>query len=200
MGYQGHAIRESETAHAHDVGGRRATGIHACQVDYQETQEGNDTSFINSRAIPHLLLRSNSGKDDSASQHKTRSAILESYWQVEQNAPRWFKDSSSVWEKKDELDFCEKCHSIYEVGNTLVYIEDSGEIHFSAKGDVDVQSLITLKDDLLQEFDFLFGWILKQNRGMRKVAEQIGFEYDGLRMLKGSSNGRVLEWYCYKIS
>ena len=126
--------------------------------------------------------------------------VLESYWQVEQNAPRWFKDSSSVWEKKDELDFCEKCHSIYEVGNTLVYIEDSGEIHFSAKGEADVQSLIILKDDLLQEFDFLFGWILKQNRGMRKVAEQIGFEYDGLRMLKGSSNGRVLEWYCYKIN
>ncbi len=104
-----------------------------------------------------------------------------------------------MWDKKDELAFCEQCHSIYEVDNTLVYVEHSGEIHFSVRGEVDVPELIALKFELLKEFPYFFGWILKQNRGMRRVAEQIGFEYDGLRMLKGQSKNRPLEWMCYTV-
>lgn len=202
VGYKGAGFEQGCKEYERHFYGRMGNGVHEDDADIQKTQERFSGASEYGRSEPYILLWRNGGQVSGLSQPQTR--ILESYWQVEQQSPRWFQESSGAWERKDELSFCAKCHSIYEIqGKALVYIEKVGhnaEIHFSIKEKIEISDLVALKFELLREFDVLFGWILRQNRGMRKVAEQIGFRYDGLRMFYGSSHGKVLEWYCYTVA
>lgn len=126
---------------------------------------------------------------------------LRELWEDEQRYPRWFKDANETW----TLDWesfekrCKESYVIYEVEGTFVFVEYTGEIHFGLlRGSkLNIEKLLEVQAELLKHFPHLFGWINVRNRGMRKVAEQLGFRYHGVRMWCGVVKGTVGEWLCY---
>lgn len=130
------------------------------------------------------------------------------YWRDEQTFPRWFRDGNSVWKitEADFLEFCHNCWRIYEIdGCALLYVERQGrnaEIHFSVlRGHkIDPESLIPIRLELLTEFDCVYGWVAAKNRGIKAVCNLLGMRFQGLRMFKGKSHGKVLEWQQVSIN
>jgi hypothetical protein len=131
---------------------------------------------------------------------------LSRYWRAEQNAPKWFKDSNETWRQSESefLSFCDKC-KVYEIGNALLIIEDFGEraeIHFCVDGNLPdglVNELKNIKAELLRQHSFIFGWVVRQNRGIKAIAAQLGLRFHGFKMHHGISHGKVLEWHCYSL-
>jgi len=126
------------------------------------------------------------------------------WWKIEQDSPKWFKDANSLWRENEQdfIAFCAQSHKIYDLGEVIVYVQglgDKAEIHFGAvpKAKVDISKLIDIRDELFTEFDMIFGWLLKQNRGMKAIAEQVGMKYQGVQMFHGESRGKVLIWHCH---
>lgn len=130
------------------------------------------------------------------------SEILLKFWQAEQDTPEWYRASTELWRTtKDEfLALCEKSE-IYIIGECLVFVEPSGELHFSVlKGaKIDVEPFWELREQLFTRYSFLFGWVLSKNRGVRKLCESAGLRFTGLKMFYGGFRGRLLEWHCYGI-
>jgi RimJ/RimL family protein N-acetyltransferase len=139
----------------------------------------------------------------------TDTATLLKYWDAEHQFPQWFVEANDVWIMTEELflGFCQQCWKIYEVdGQALVYVEkigDNAEIHVSVLRGIDVQtilpSLIELRNEVLKHCEMLFGWMVRQNKGMQRVAEAIGMKFYGLKMFHGAFHGRVIEWRCYSM-
>ncbi len=128
------------------------------------------------------------------------------YWQDEKEYPKWFRDANETWHQSDEefLEFCNKCR-IYEFGGCALYVEPFGDranLHFSVirGSEVDTSELFRIKTELLKEFKLIFGWILRQNRGVQKIAKELGMNYHGVQMFHGSSHGKVLEWWCFSLA
>lgn len=140
----------------------------------------------------------------------TDEATWLKYWDAEHQFPQWFIEANDVWIMTEEsfLGFCRQCWKIYEVdGQALIYIEkigDNAEIHVAVLRGADVKtispSLIELRQEVLKAFEMLFGWIVRQNRGMQRIAEAIGMKFYGLRMYHGHFHGQVIEWHCYSMS
>lgn len=130
------------------------------------------------------------------------------YWEAEQTAPLWFREDMEEKNLTKDifLGFCEQCWKIFEMnGDSLLYVEKIGNnanIHFSLmrKAQVPMDDLKVLKTLLLSQFDMVFGWVAKHNRGLRKVCEDLGLRDYGLRMYQGENRGRVTEWRCYSIN
>ncbi len=130
--------------------------------------------------------------------------IILAYHEVEQNAPQWFRDGSDVWQKDDLLEWCKRHHKIYEIENkALLYVEPTGEVHFSVKRGENgldlIPALLEIRAELFKEFDTLYGWMLKQNRGLKKICESVGFKYEGFRVFHGVVKNRVAEWHCHSM-
>lgn len=131
------------------------------------------------------------------------------YWDAEHQFPKWFVDAHNVWliSLEDYLDFCRQCWKVYEIaGCGLLFVEkvESGaEIHLSIVRGADIMELtkgfIEVRRELLDSFDMIFGWVLRQNRGLQRICQQLGMEFYGVKMLHGSSHGKVLEWRCYSM-
>ncbi len=129
------------------------------------------------------------------------------YWNIEQKSPRWFRTSNGLWRESesDFIEFCDQLHRVYDLGEVIVYVQKvsdiSAEIHFGAERNakVDVTRLLETRDEILQDFDMIFGWLLKQNRGMKKIADQVGMTYQGVKMLNGSYKDKILEWHCHSL-
>ena len=141
--------------------------------------------------------------------HETKDKdTLLKYWKDDHEAPLWFREDNDTWHLTEDvfLGFCEQCWKIFEIdGHALLYVEKIGEnanIHFSLlRGTpVPMDDLQELKAYLLSEFNMVFGWITKHNRGLMKVCEQLGLNDYGVRMYHGENRGKVTEWRCYSVN
>ena len=131
------------------------------------------------------------------------------YWHAEQSFPQWFKSANDVWTMTEDefIGFCEQCWKIYELDNTaLIYVEKIGEhanIHCSILRDADVDvlvaSLVDVRIELLKQFKMVFGFVVRQNKGLRRICEKMGMKQNGVKMLHGEFHGKVIEWLCYVI-
>ena len=138
----------------------------------------------------------------------TNNSVLLQYWHHEQTFPRWYKDSTALKSitRKAFLEFCAKCWRIYEINDTaLLYCEtlqkDIVNIHFSlVRGtDVSTDALKSIRKDLLGEFKTIYGWVLRQNRGLKKICRELGLEANGVKMIEGTSHNKPLVWECYML-
>lgn len=133
------------------------------------------------------------------------TSILKQFWLEERdNMPRHFRDSSDSWRVTwDEFkDFCDN-RRVYHIGDALIYIEpqgDVGQIHFSILRGSEIPDFTALRDELLTEFQVLYGWISPRNRGLRRTVQGLGFHYDGFKLWQHYSYGRVLEWHCWLVT
>lgn len=130
------------------------------------------------------------------------------YWEAEQQSPRWLRESNDVWRisQEDYLEFCGQCWKIYDLDDAMLYVErfgDRAEIHINALPEVNienlVQRLIDIRKELFRDVAVVFGWVLRQNKGVQRICRQLGMEFYGVTMLHGESHGRVLEWRCYSV-
>lgn len=131
------------------------------------------------------------------------------YYRAEQELPRWYRDSTRVKNASEEqfLEFCEKCTAIFEIDDTaLIYCEDRGnsicEVHFSMIRGTEVPITVMRKarDIVLREYNSIFGWVLKRNRGLRRAMIELEFTPNGVEMIEGNSHGKVLQWDCYWLT
>ena len=133
----------------------------------------------------------------------TATSSLRKLWEDEQRYPRWFKDASETWDADWESfeKRCKESYAVHEIDGTFVFTEHSGEIHFgSIRGTrPNIEKLLEIQTELLKHFPYLFGWINVRNRGMRRIAEQLGFRFYGVRMFHGTVKGKVGEWLCYTV-
>lgn len=131
------------------------------------------------------------------------NAVLRKFWKDEAtNFPRWFCDGTNsnnvTWDEFKA--FCERMWKIYKAGDALVYVEDvdgHAFVHFSLLRGGTIGDLTAIRDEIHKEFPFIFGWVGKHNRGLRKLMGSLGFRWDGLKMYQGQSHGRMLEYHCY---
>ena len=146
------------------------------------------------------------------------SALCRSVWTAEREAPRWFREASQVWHPTFEAfaEFWENCGEIWEFLDSgcetattrfLVYLEflqpHSINIHVSVIAPIDngklTESLKWLKDKKAADgVTSMVGWLLDKNRGMRKIAEAVGFVETGATMSYGAARGKVLRWRQYR--
>lgn len=122
------------------------------------------------------------------------------------NTPRWMQDGNGVWgcTWDDFRGFCEQCERIYTDGNSLLYVERIGNnanIHFSIiRGEkVDVTDLIRVRNELLRDYEMIFGFCGTHNRGLKKILEACGLRENGFTMYHGFSHSKLLTWKCYSI-
>jgi len=133
--------------------------------------------------------------------------LFKTFWFDElTNTPRHFQDASHVWHTSwdDFKAFCDGMWRIYSIEDkALVYVEHNGNVHFSLLRGTDtsnlVNELIGIRNELLLEKEYLYGWVGKHNRGMQRIVEDIGFQWHGFTMYHGQSHGKILEWRCYVL-
>lgn len=132
---------------------------------------------------------------------------LMKFWEAERRAPRWLRQSNETdkYTAEENVEWA-KQHKVYFLadGRAALFAAPSGEIHFSILADASLENLTVeleeVKADLLTSgVKVIFGWVLRQNRGLRSVCEQLGMRFSGLRRFKSFSHGRVCEWYCYQL-
>lgn len=137
--------------------------------------------------------------------------VFKGFWQDEKsNTPRFFNDASEVWTTtyNDFLAFCDRSWKVYLVGdNCLVYVEKDGKcanLHISFLRGTDawglMDDLVKLRNEILTEFELLYAWVGKHNRGLKKMVNALGMHHNGFCMYHGESHGKVLEWQNHSIS
>lgn len=144
------------------------------------------------------------------------SGLRLAVWNNESNAPLWFKEASGVWHPTLEAfeEFWNNCGEIWVFHDTedmetkfLVYLEflqpHSINIHVSVIAPIDneklTESLKWLKDKKAADgVTSMVGWLLDKNRGMRKIAEAVGFVETGAKMDYGVARNKVLRWRQYR--
>ena len=134
-------------------------------------------------------------------------------WDAEQKAPQFFRDASAVWHKTfaDFEAFWQRCE-IYGLSDddrllSVIYIEHIGpfaiNVHISVVDKVPevdlVRFFVSVKNKkAIEGITEITGWILKQNKGMRRTGEAAGFAFNGCRMIYGVSKNRPLVWLQYR--
>lgn len=119
----------------------------------------------------------------------TYSDDLLKYWEDECNSPQWFNESLETDDTSAETfkRFCNQ-HRMFEIDDVaLVYFEYVTPIivnvHFSLlRGHhIQIQDLIDLRDQLFSEgVVWIFGWVAKRNRWLRRVCELVGMGFYGI--------------------
>jgi hypothetical protein len=138
----------------------------------------------------------------------TDEPTLMRYFENDKTAPRWFKDANGIDGMSAEyyLGFCKNCWRIYEIDDVaLLYCEEGKKaigIHFSVmRGkSVPMHDLWLIRNAVFQEFEMIFGWVARQNKGTQRMCVELGLEYRGMKMLNGSTHGKVIEWKCYSMT
>lgn len=130
---------------------------------------------------------------------------MKKFWLSEKNDfPRWWTDATNAkkvtWE--EFRDFYNRMWKVYELEDALVFFEKVGNnanVHFSLirGGKIELDRLREIRDEVLCSVRMIFGWVSRRNRGLRKMLESLGFQWDGLTMYHGESHGKVQEYLCY---
>lgn len=135
-------------------------------------------------------------------------ATLYKFWQDEATLPQWFQDGSNAWgcSWEDFKEFANNCERIYLINdNALIYVENidgQANVHISLlRGTtINIQDLKDIKADIHQTYPFIFGWVGRHNRGLKRMVTECGLQPNGLKMFYGKSHGRVMEWQCYSAN
>ena len=133
-------------------------------------------------------------------------------YSFERAFPSFYRNVSSTWtiDEADALKFYQKvCDKVFGIFNddksltALVYFEkiteDVVNVHFDLKRGTDIKEIVYAIAGI-RDYQFHYGvriceaWILKKNRGVRKMLEAIGFKPTFLEMKSGYSHGQVLKW------
>lgn len=135
--------------------------------------------------------------------------LFKTFWADERNTPRWCQDGSDTWytTEQDFLDWCKACWKVYNINDiALVYakrLDRTASVHFSFLRGNDVKTVIPdlmeIRDELLKDVNYLFGYVGTHNRALKRIVEVLGFRYDGFKMYEGFSHNRLLEWQCFTL-
>jgi hypothetical protein len=136
-----------------------------------------------------------------------KKRLLE-YWRDEKNSVRWYQESNETKKSTVEtfLKFCAD-HTVYEIdGCALIYCKEVApkivQIHFSVlRGSkFDIESLKELRNDVFRNgTKVIFGNILKQNRPLRKICDEVGFYWNGLEEIEEREGKRPFRFLCYAM-
>lgn len=138
---------------------------------------------------------------------ENNSDELMKFLDTEKKAPRWFVDAmnAKVLTVAEYVQWLKKFTKIYGLldNNAALFVERTGEIHFSIVADSDKSELLNelfeVKAELEKDFDHIFGWVNSRNRLLKKVCRQMGMEYYGFRKLLSHSHGKPIEWQCFHL-
>jgi hypothetical protein len=139
-------------------------------------------------------------------------------WNREQKAPQFFRDASAVWHPTfaDFEAFWQRCeiYGLFDVSGKIadvllacIYIEHLDpfaiNVHISVVDKVPeadlVRFFVSVKNKkAIEGITEITGWILKQNKGMRRTGEAAGFRQNGVTMIYGVSKNRPLVWLQYR--
>jgi len=119
----------------------------------------------------------------------TYSDELLKYWHDEKESAKWYKESLET-DNCTEESFAAFCndHRIFEIDEVaLLYLEyvtpSVVNIHFSLlRGKhVEINDLIAIRNQLFDEgVVWIFGWVAKRNRWLRRVCEMAGMGFYGI--------------------
>ncbi len=141
----------------------------------------------------------------------TDEGLLRRFYEDEsKNTPRWFAESLAVWNQtwEEYLEFSKSCWKVLHIDNrALLFVESVGNganIHFSIlRGQkVDDKMLNTfsqIRDGLLSQCQWVFGWANSRNYKLQRILEAVGFSHNGVTMVRGHSHGRALEWRLFLV-
>ncbi len=135
-------------------------------------------------------------------------------WDREQAGPQWWRDASRTWTPTFESfkQLWADCREIYGLFDderllAVIYIAYLGpasiNVHISVidklpEADL-VRFFVSVKNKkVIEGITEITGWILKQNKGMRRTGEAAGFAFNGCRMIYGVSKNRPLVWLQYR--
>lgn len=146
--------------------------------------------------------------------HEKDMPVLEEAWNWRNSAPQWFRDSLDIfkesWEEflvavPDELHYGifvdEKPTAVVRLIEAYPAVYN---IHLSAKRKTDFNIILDyglrLRNFLFEnEVKGMYGWIVKENRGVCHLYEQLGFTDTGIRCYKGMIGNRLGEFRHYAI-
>lgn len=134
-------------------------------------------------------------------------------WDWEESAPKWFRDASGVFGPSNWFEFIEWVNQptaahfgVFEREELIAIITLTlvskliVENHLMCKRGADVELVTWAANEVkVQAFRELglreaFSLIAAKNRPVISLMEAIGFYEDGIRILKGTSHGKVIEW------
>lgn len=147
-----------------------------------------------------------------------RPDLTQLIWDAEQKAPQFFRDASAVWHPTfaDFEAFWQKCeiYGLFDVSGKIadvllacIYIEHIApfaiNVHISVidklpEADL-VRFFVSVKNKkIIEGVTEITGWILKQNKGMRRTGEAAGFMPNGCVMRYGKVGKSVGVWLQYR--
>jgi hypothetical protein len=163
------------------------------------------TANVKSSLTANVDIRLLDAKDDLN--------VHEAAWRWLDDTPRWFRESSALFKESwdDYLSHIPKelHYGVFvdrEPSAIIRLIEDLPwvfQLHLSAKRKTDpmviLQAGTALRDFLFAKgVKAFYGFIAKQNRGVRKLYEGLGFADTGVRCFKGHE-GKVWELIQYGV-
>ena len=141
---------------------------------------------------------------------KINESFAARIWEIERTFPEWFKACNAVWtpDYDSYLAFFRNCSEVYGMFSgeelaAVVYLEIEGErvnIHVSVISETDRKFIIAFFCSLLKKKgaegvrDYR-AWIFEKNRGLKKIAEEVGFIKTGLKLYKGVSKNSPIRWF-----
>lgn len=142
--------------------------------------------------------------------HPSEESLFREAYSWTAEAPEWFRQMDKVFPESfgdyhlRAFDAGEINYGIFDGGLVgLLTINDCGHgvfnVHVSAKRGASIDAMFEatsmLRDHLFEiGAQVLHGWVARFNRGVIRLGEYAGFRKDGIRMLKGTCRGRVIEW------
>lgn len=132
---------------------------------------------------------------------------LRTAWAWAENAPRWFTESQDKETEEDFLSTADEklFYGIFDKEMTALirltpYSGKVFEIDLFADRKTDLNVLteagLSVRDYLIDKgiAKGFFGWISRQNRGIRKLYASLGFTACGIKCYRGKTHGRPVEW------
>jgi hypothetical protein len=147
--------------------------------------------------------------------NKNETRLLKTVAGFEKDFPKFYRDAGNLWTTgEDEIvAFYRKCGAIYGIFEKnkknvekivgMAYFEQVCDavfnVHCDLKRGLPAAEIIPVIAQI-RDYQFLSGmrlcytFTLKRNRPVRMMMEAIGFKPTFLKMYRGTSHGRLLEW------
>ena len=144
---------------------------------------------------------------------KNEVGLLAEIVEKEKVFPVFLRNSYGVWQKEDAVQYFQNCHHLLGIFDQekiigLVYFEQitplALNVHFDVERGYSIKELLPVLSEI-RDFEFLgnvqtiMTFILKKNRAIRYLIEQIGFTPTFLKMRYGNSHSKTLEWQQFCI-
>jgi len=132
------------------------------------------------------------------------------FWKDEQRSVKWYRESNETDDCTDEtfINFCNR-HRIFAINESaLLYTQEVEPqiimLHFSVlrrtKDDL-TEDLMQIRNQLFREgAKIIFGWVLKHNRGLKKICVDLGLRFNGTTSEMEREGKKPFIRECYVIS